>query len=168
MTGSSPVDRSKLGTKRHILTDKQGIPLSAVISSASTHDIKLVTDVIDNSVIKRTFVSGKPKKGIKQRREYHNLCLDRSYQSKPIEQEIIKRGYVPHIPYKRKRGQIMKNINQKRYYPSKNKRWVVERTNSWHNRFRKLFTRYEKKVENYLGLVQLSCSIIIYRKIILG
>ena len=30
-TGNSPVDRSKLGTKRHILTDKNGIPLSAVI-----------------------------------------------------------------------------------------------------------------------------------------
>ena len=42
--------------------------------------------------------------------------------------------------------------NQRRYSLSKNKRWVVERTNSWHNRFRKLFTRYEKKVENYLGL----------------
>ena len=56
--GSNPVDRSKLGqAKRHILTDKNGIPLSAVISSASTHDIKAVTDVIDNSVIKRTFVS---------------------------------------------------------------------------------------------------------------
>jgi hypothetical protein len=51
----------------------------------------------------------------------------------------------------------------------KNKRGVVlERTNSWHNRFRKLFTRYEKKVENYLGLVGPSCGIIIYRKIILG
>jgi hypothetical protein len=105
---------------------------------------------------------------MKQRGQYHHICLDRAYQSKPIEQEIIKRGYVPHIPYKRKRGQIMKNINQKRYYPSKNKRWVVERTNTWHNRFRKLFTRYEKKVENYLGWVHLSCSIIIYRKIILG
>jgi transposase len=58
--------------------------------------------------------------------------------------------------------------NQKQYSYAKNKRWVVERTNSWHNRFRKLFTRYEKKVGNYLGLVQLSCSIIIYRKIILG
>ena len=45
---------------------------------------------------------------------------------------------------------------------------VVERTNSWHNRFRKLFTRYEKKAENHLGLVQFSCSIIINRKIILG
>jgi IS5 family transposase len=41
--GSNPTDRSKLGTKRHILTDKKGIPLSAVISSAKTHDIKLVT-----------------------------------------------------------------------------------------------------------------------------
>ena len=54
MTGNNPTDRSKLGTKRHILTDKKGIPLSAVISSAKTHDIKLVTaDVIDNVVIRR-------------------------------------------------------------------------------------------------------------------
>jgi hypothetical protein len=52
--GSNPTaDRSKLGTKRHILTDKNGIPLSVVISSASTHDVKLVTDVIDYAVIKR-------------------------------------------------------------------------------------------------------------------
>ena len=65
MTGNNPVDRSKLGTKRHILTDKHGIPLSAVISSASTHDIKLLTDVIDNSVIKRTFESSFSKKGKK-------------------------------------------------------------------------------------------------------
>jgi putative transposase len=170
MTGNNPVDRSKLGTKRHILTDKQGIPLSAIISSASTHDIKAVTDVIDNSVIKRTFVSRKSKRGKRQRRwKYHHLCLDRAYQSKPIEQEIIKRGYVPHIPYKRKRGQVKEEkVCQKQYDSVRNKRWVVERTNSWHNRFRKLYIRYEKKVENYLGLVQLSCSIIIYRKVILG
>ena len=55
MTGNNPTDRSKLGqAKRHILTDKKGIPLSAIISSAKTHDIKLVTaDVIDNVVIRR-------------------------------------------------------------------------------------------------------------------
>jgi transposase len=56
---------------------------------------------------------------------------------------------------KRKRLCINRNINYE-------KRLVVEITNSWHNRFRKLFTRYEKKVENYLGLVELSCSIIIH------
>ena len=170
MTGNNPTDRSKLGTKRHILTDKQGIPLSAIISSASTHDIKAVTDVIDNVVIKRptttttttttttanTFLST-----TKQRKTRQHLCLDRAYSSKSIENEIIHRGYVPHIPYKRKRGQS-KIVLQMNYQNAKNKQWVVARINSWHNRFRKLFIRYEKKVENYLGLVQLSCSIIIY------
>src|SRR6476619_5382627 len=97
--GSSPVDRSKLGqAKRHILTDKQGIPLSAIISSASTHDIKAVTDVIDNTVIKRKPSSYFTKK---KRTNHHHLCLDRAYNSKRIEKEIIKRGYVPHMPYKR-------------------------------------------------------------------
>jgi len=88
---------------------------------------------------------------------------------------MIKRSYVPHIPYKRKRDQAKEEKTyQKRYSSSssssaKNKRWIVERTNSWHNRFRKLFIRYEKKVESYLGLVQsYICTIIIHRKIILG
>jgi len=167
MTGNNPTDRSKLGTKRHILTDKQGIPLSAIISPASTHDIKLVTNVIDNSVINRPSNLSFTKKN--KRMKYNHLCLDKAYNSKPIENEIIRRGYVPHIPYKIKRGQRKEEIAyQHKHQTIRNKRWVVERTNSWHNRFRKLFTRYEKKVENYLGLVQLSCSIIIYRKIILG
>jgi putative transposase len=48
------------------------------------------------------------------------------------------------------------------------KRWVVERTNSWYNRFRKLLVRYEKKSENYLALVCLACCIIVYRRIVLG
>ena len=50
MTRHNPTDRSKLCTKRHVLTDKNGIPLSVVISSANTHDIKLVTDLVDNSI----------------------------------------------------------------------------------------------------------------------
>ena len=160
MTGSNPTDRSKLGTKRHILTDKNGIPLSVVISSASTHDIKLVTDVMDNMVIKRSS-SSSTKCNSSRNRKLQHLCLDKAYNSKTVKQAIIKHGYVPHIPYKRNRGQKIKPICQKKYPSAKNRRWVVERTNSWHNRFRKLFTRYEKKVGNYLGLVQLSCSIII-------
>ena len=50
---SNPTDRSKM-TQKGDLTDKQqGIPLSAVISSVKTHDIKLVTDVVDNVIIRR-------------------------------------------------------------------------------------------------------------------
>ena len=171
MTGNNPTDRSKLGTKRHILTDKNGIPLSVVISSANTHDIKLVTDVVDNAVIK--IPSFKTKK-TGRRRKLQHLCLDKAYNSETEEQELIKRGYVLHIPQKRKRDEteeeeikvITQRCSNRKKYSAK--RWVVERTNSWHNMFRKLFTRYEKKAENYLGLVQFSCCIIIYRKIILG
>ena len=175
MTGNNPVDRSKLGTKRHILTDKKGIPISVVISSANTHDIKLVTDVVDNAVIKRS--SNKPKPG---RRKLQHLCLDKACISEPEEHKLIKRGYVLHIPTKRKidaKERKMQKIRMKIQQQQQSclkrkkysaKRWVVERTNSWHNRFRKLFTRYEKKPENYLGMVQFSCCMIIYRKIILG
>ena len=158
MTGNNPTDRSKLGTKRHILTDKKGIPLSVVMSSASTHDIKLVIDVVDNAVVKRPPPSYKTKKIEKRKRKLQHLCLDKAYNSKQEEQELIKRGYVLHIPPKRKRDEkdkeeakiiVQRCSNRKKHSA---KRWVVERTNSWHNRFRKLFTRYEKKSENYLGL----------------
>ena len=174
MTGNNPTDRSKLGTKRHILTDKEGIPLSTVISSASTHDIKLVIGMVDNSVIKKPSSSSKPKSRRKgRRRRLQHLCLDKAYNSTQEEQELIRRGYVLHISPKRKRGEkeeevkteTQPSLNRKKHSA---KRWVVERTNSWHNRFRKLFTRYEKKAENYLGLVQFSCFMIICRKIILG
>ena len=79
MTGNNPTDRSKRGTKRHILTDKNGIPLSVVISSANTHDIKLVTYVVDNRVIKRP--SNKTRTKGRRRRKLQHLCLDKAYNS---------------------------------------------------------------------------------------
>jgi putative transposase len=128
MTGNNPTDRSKLDANRHILTDKKGIPLSVVITPANTHDMKAVTNVIDNADIKRPSESSFRKD--KVRKHYQHLCLDRAYNSNSIEKEIIKRGYVPHIPYKRKRGQMKEEaVNHRRYSLSKNKRWVVERKN---------------------------------------
>ena len=154
MTGHNPTDRSKLGSKRHILTDKNGIPLSTFITSANTHDVTVATNTIDNIVIKRPSYN-------KSSNHKQNLCLDKAYHSKEVEQEIIKRGYIPHIRHRREEE---KKRNKK--HPAR--RWVVERTNSWHNRFRKLFTRYEKKEENYFGLVELANSLIVYRRLFLG
>ena len=48
MTENNSTDRGKLGTKRHILTDKDGIPLSTVITSANTHDVTVAIDTIDS------------------------------------------------------------------------------------------------------------------------
>jgi putative transposase len=158
MTGHNPTDRSKLGSKRHILTDKDGIPLSTVITSANTHDVTVAIDTVDNMVIKRPFSKSRTQNRNKKKQRKQNLCLDKAYHSKEVEQEIIKRGYIPHIRHRREEQIFLK-------HPAA-RRWVLERTNSWHNRFRKLFTRYEKKEENYLGLIKLANSIIIYRRII--
>ena len=82
--GNNPTDRSKLGTKRHILTDKKGIPLSAVISSANTHDIKLVTSVVDSTVIKRPSPS-KPRsrsKGRRRRLQHLNVLTKHTISHK--------------------------------------------------------------------------------------
>jgi putative transposase len=113
--------------------------------------MKAAIETLDSIVISRRPI----------RKKKQNLCLDRGYDSHEIEREVVKRGYIPHI---RRRGKKKKS----KYHSGKRRRWVVERTNSWHNRFRKLLTRYEKKSENYLGLVQLACCIIIYRRLILG
>src|SRR6478609_11244713 len=122
--GNNPTDRSKLGqAKRHVLTDKNGIPLSAaVISSASAHDIKAVTAaVIDNAVVIK-----QPMPFLfiikRKRKHYQHLCLDRAYCSKTVRQQVIKRGYVPHIPYKRKRGKQSKMVSQMKYQSIRNKR----------------------------------------------
>ena len=68
----------------------------------------------------------------------------------------LGRGYVDHI---RRKGEVLK----KNLY--KAKRWVVERTASWHNRFRKLLARFEKKKENYQALAEFADCLIVYRAI---
>ena len=110
MTGHNPTDRSKLGSKRHILTEKDGIPLSTFITSANTHDVTVATNTIDNIVIKRPSSSITKYRNMKQ-----NLCLDKAYHSKEVEQEIIKRGYIPHIRHRREEEEIIST----RRHPSK-------------------------------------------------
>ena len=71
-------------------------------------------------------------------RKKQNLYIDKSYHSKEVEQEIFNREYIPHIRHRRKEKLFH------RTHPTA-RGWVVERKNSWHDRFRMLFTRYEKK-----------------------
>ena len=88
----------------------------------------------------------------------HGLCLDKGYDY-DSERDLVKEfGYTAHI---KTRGQEAQAI--KRQAGFRARRWVVERTHSWMNRFRRILTRWEKKPENYLTLLHLVCIIIIYR-----
>jgi putative transposase len=123
-----------------------------VITSANTRDMKAAKDTLDRVIVQRP--------SCKQ-----NLCMSyKAYDFLEIEGEANKRRYIIHIPHKGEEERI-KNI----IHTTTIKRWVVERTISWHNRFRKLLLiRYEKKSTNYLAIVQLACCLILYRRIILG
>ena len=88
MTGPNPTDRGKLGTKRHILTDQKGIPLSVVITAANIHDMKSAINMLDSIVVKR------PSPKINKKKQ--NLCLDKGYDFQEINDSVIKKGYL-HI-----------------------------------------------------------------------
>jgi len=87
-----------------------------------------------------------------------NLCADAGYTGEPAKQIIIEHGFIPHV---RSRGE--EKVNMKKGY--KPRRWIVEVTHSWFNRFRKVLVRFEKKSANYEALLHLTASMIIYRKL---
>ena len=47
------------------------------------------------------------------------------------------------------------------------RRWVVERTHFWLNRYRKLLVRFEKRSDSYKALLELACSMIVFRQSII-
>lgn len=69
-------------------------------------------------------------------------------------------GYVAHIPHNKRNSKKVKEQTQLPTYRSR--RWMVERTHSWLNRFRRLLIRWEKKKANYLAMLQLACAYITY------
>ena len=90
-----------------------------------------------------------------------HLCGDKGYSGQPARESMQERGYIPHV---RQRGE--ETGAKKRNPRYRARRWVVERTNAWLNRFRKLLVRYEKKAASHEGLLQLACALITFRQII--
>jgi len=89
----------------------------------------------------------------RHRRMY--LLADRGYSGSPALQVVTGHGYHPRI---RQQGKA------RRGRPPRHRRWVVEVSHSWFNRFRKLLVRFEKLHDSYLALVHLAASIICFRK----
>jgi len=137
----------KKGTKRSLLVDGRGAPLSLIVAGANRHDVKLLAQTLDAIVVPRP-------KPTKRRRQ--NLCVDKAYAGKPAERQMRERGYIPHVPKKGAPAARHKTKGRAR-------RWVVERTHSWMNNYRKLKVRYEKKAANFEALLHLAIAIICWR-----
>ena len=148
-TGRNPTDRGKQGVKRSLMTDANGLPLSLVVAGANTHDIKLVEDTLD------ALETGRPGRRLR-------LCMDKGYEAEWLENCLKARRYEPHIQSRKEESDAIKNSDFKAH------RWVVERTHSWMNRFRRILTRWEKKAENYEAMLHFTCGFIVWNKTLLG
>ncbi len=151
LTGPNPTDRAKSGTKRSVLTDGNGVPIGIAIEGANRHDMKMTEITLESQRI----VPSETEAG-----KVRNLCLDKGYDYEEVREILKAWGCVGHIPPRDERERIIHDIPNYRA-----RRWVVERTHSWMNRFRRLLIRWEKKPENYLAMIHLACACIVVRAI---
>jgi putative transposase len=152
-TGRNPTDRGKLGVKRSLLTDGQGVPLAAVIDGANRNDHTLMRQTLEALPIERP----KPT----HRRPQH-LCLDKGFDYAEPRALAEEFGFTLHL---RSRGE---EAWAKRHARAKARRWVVERTHSWLNRFRSILIRWAKKPANYLSLLHFVFGIVCWRYALAG
>lgn len=127
------------------------MPIGLAVDGANRHDSKMVQATLESVPVKRPKPTYKHPQGI---------CLDKGYDYDTVRQLVKAFGYTAHI---KARGEEAQAIKQQARF--KARRWVVERTHSWMNRFRRILIRWEKKPENYIGMLHLVCALITFRAI---
>ena len=142
--GRSPVDRTKQGIKRSTAVDAKGIPLGTVTAPANRHDSLLLAETLD--AVAQT---------LGELPESTSIHLDRGYDSNATRERLEERGLLAEISQKGKPSPL-----------GATKRWVVERTSSWHNAYKKLVWCTERRGRVVDFWVAFSEVVIIVRRLI--
>jgi transposase len=146
--GPNPTDRGKAGSKRHLVTDRAGVPLAVVLTPANTHDSVVFEEVVDAiPPIKRP--SGQ------RRRRPAKLHADKGYDFRKCRAALRRRRIKSRIA---RRG-VERSDRLGRH------RWVVERTLAWLNRFRRLTVRYERRADIHRAFLSLGCALICWNSL---
>jgi putative transposase len=134
-----------------VLVDGGGGPLGVVLTAANVNDHLVLRETIEAIVIERP----EPTPAAPQ-----HLCLDADYDNPTGRAAAAAGQYTPHIvpAQKEKRSSARTKSHKPR-------RWVVERTLAWLCKCRAILVRYDKKDENYLGLIQFACALFWYRRL---
>jgi transposase len=148
-TGPNPTDRAKRGVKRSLLTEGHGVPIGLAVDGANRHDMKLVRATLESIVAERPSATDEQPQG---------LCLDKGYDYEEVRALLTEFGFTAHI---RSRSEEAKELACEA--GRRARRWVVERTHSWMNRFRRILVRWEKKPQHYLAFLHFACALIAFR-----
>jgi putative transposase len=130
-----------------VLTEGHGVPIGLAVSGANTHDMRLVEETLLSVPIEVPNPDDAAQ----------HLCLDKGYDYDDVRRTVAEYGYTAHIPSRREEPARRRKLPGYRA-----RRWVVERTHSWMNRFRRLLIRWEKKADNYAAMLQLASAFITY------
>lgn len=95
---------------------------------------------------------GRPWRPRKRPKKLH---ADKGYDFARCREALRKRGIKARIA----RGGVDSSERLGRY------RWVVERTLSWLNRYRRLTVRYERRDDIHQAFLDLGCALICWRYI---
>ncbi len=145
------------GTKLMVLADGQGTPRGLCVEKASPSEVKLLEKTLDSVKVKR-------RRG--ERRRPHKperLIADRADDSNPARALLVKREIEPIIP-RRKNNRVATHQDGRKHRRYK-RRWIIERTNSWLQNFRRLVARYERNVKNFEAMVHLACALITLKRV---
>ena len=88
LIGPNPTDRGKAGSKRSLLVDGEGGPLSITVAGANVHDAKLLEATLDAIVVKRPQPTEE---------EPQHLCLDKGYDNPSGRRAAARHGYQAHV-----------------------------------------------------------------------
>jgi putative transposase len=135
--------------KRSLLVEAAGGPLAVVVAGANVPDARLLKATIEAVVLERPPV---------EEDWPQHLCLDKGYDNEDGWGACIDHDYEPHIALIRDKRPARPEQNPAR-------RWVVERTLAWLSKCRAILIRWDKKAENYLGLLKLACILLWYRRL---
>ncbi len=148
MTGPNPTDRGKLGSKIHLITDRNGLPLSLGVSGANMPDSQGLEPLV------RGIPPVRSRRGPRRRRP-KKLHADKGYDYDHLRRWLRGRGICHRIA--RKGHESSQRLGRHR--------WVVERTVSWLAGCRRLHRRYERRAEHFLAFVAIAAALIGYRRL---
>lgn len=145
--GPNPTDRGKPGSKRHLLVDRNGVPLAVWLTAANVHDSEVFEAVIEVVGPVKRPGPGRP------RTRPAKLHADKAYDIPRCRRYLRRRGIKCRIA----RKGVESSEKLGRY------RWVVERSLAWLARFRRLATRYERFADIHLAWLDLACALVCLR-----
>lgn len=115
-------------------------------------------NVNDHKLLNRTLASLAVERPETTPERPQALCLDKGYDYPEVDELIAEFGFTAHL---RTRGEEAKAIQREAGFRAR--RWVVERSHSWLNRFRRLLVRWEKRADTYLAMLHLACGLVTWR-----